>query len=57
MLDVGRRIGLGGGCEGNCDAGRRGAGGAAEAGATLRTAGEALKVGSGVRLRLGGGGG
>jgi len=60
MLDVGRRIGAGGACGGNWDEGRRtGAGGAADAGATLpdADAADALIVGSGVRLRLGGGGG
>jgi hypothetical protein len=62
MLDVGRRIGLGGGCAGAADDGRRsGARGGAEEGETvpaaLRAASAALSLGSGGRLRLGGGGG
>ena len=63
MLDVGRRIGLGGGCAGKLDEGlRTGARGGVGDGATLldttwRAATAALSLGSGGRLRFGGGGG
>jgi len=51
MLDVGRRIGFGGGCEGKPDGGLRlGTRGSTNGGAAFR-------VGSGGRLRFGGGGG
>jgi hypothetical protein len=62
MLDVGRRIGLGGGCAGELDEGvrtgtRGGAADGATLRATLRVASAALSLGSGGRLRFGGGGG
>jgi hypothetical protein len=53
MLDAGRRIGLGGGCDGIADGRRVGTGG----GAAAVDAGATLMLGSGVRLRFGGGGG
>ena len=61
MLDAGRRIGAGGGCDGMPDGLRVGIGGGADAGFALtltwRDSGPAFGFGSGGRLRLGGGGG
>jgi len=57
MLDAGRRIGLGGGCDGMADGRRVGTGGDADGGTAAREAGATLILGSGVRLRFGGGGG
>lgn len=50
MLDVGRRIGFGGGCEGKPDGGLR-------LGTRGTNGGAAFRFGSGGRLRFGGGGG
>src|SRR6187431_1298356 len=61
MLDAGRRIGAGGGCDGMPDGLRVGIGGGADAGFALtltwRDSGPAFGFGSGGRLRFGGGGG
>jgi hypothetical protein len=57
MLDVGRRIGAGGGWAGMLDGLRIGTGGGDDGGFAVRDSGAALRFGSGGRLRLGGGGG